>query len=174
MKKTFTLIALLIFVVIPVISQTKEEKKAIKSATAEKEYEAMKVLINAEIFMFEGEWATSQGGQRINLMSNPTFIKMDTKKADAYFPFFGTAQVAGYGSGGGIEFNGNVQNYTVTFNDKKQKATIKFNAKSETSENFDVTIDVYGSLSATVNINSSNRSSMNYSGKIKPFVKKEE
>lgn len=176
MKKLFTLIALVILVVNPIISQTKEEKKAAKEATAVQEYEAMKVLINAESYAFEGEWATSNKGRRINLMSNPTFIKMDAKNADAHLPFFGTAHSgAGYGSGGGgIEFKSEVQNYQVSFNDKKKKATIKFKSKSESNENFDVTITIHGSSSTSVNITSSNRSSMNYSGKIKKLEKKKE
>ena len=94
----------------------------------------MKDLINSASFAFTGEWATSQKGRRINLMSNPTFIKMDTKNADAYLPFFGTAQVGGYGAGGAIEFKDKVQDYTVTFDDKKQKAIIKFKTKTNTTE----------------------------------------
>ena len=176
MKKIFTLILLIIFVVNPIISQTKAEKKATKEAVAVKEYEAMKVLINTESYAFEGEWATSNKGRRINLMSNPTFIKMEAKNADAFLPFFGTAHSgAGYGgTDGGIEFKGEVQNYQVSFNDKKKKATIKFKAKGNSSENFDITITINGSTSATVNINSSNRSTMNYSGKIKKLEKKKE
>lgn len=155
-------------------AQTKQDKKAAKAEADQKEYEDMKVLINSKTFMFEGEWATSQSGRRINLMSNPTYIKMDANIADGYLPFFGTSQVAGYGAGGAIEFNGEVQNYTLKFDDKKQKAIIKFGAKGDASENFDVTITVFGSLSTTVNINSSNRSTMSYNGKTKVLEKKEE
>ena len=176
MKKILALITLLILIVNPVVSQTKADKKAAKEAASIKEYEAMKVFINAESYAFEGEWATSYKGRRINLMSNPTFIKMEAKKADAFLPFFGTAHSgAGYGgSEGGIEFKGEIQNYEVSFNDKKKKGTIKFKAKSKSSENYDITITINGSTSATVNINSSNRSTMNYSGKIKKFEKKKE
>lgn len=174
MKKILILLTVFVFIGNSIIAQTKEDKKAKKSEAAEKEYQAMKALINAEMFMFEGDWANSQGGRRINLISNPTFIKMDAKKANAYLPFFGTAQVGGYGAGGAIEFVGEVQNYIVTFNDKKQKATIKFSSKSKTTESFDVTINVFGSLNASVNINSSSRSTMNYNGKIKPLEKKDE
>ena len=125
---------------------TKEEKKA----AAEKKYEAMKVLINTGAFEFDGDWATSQRGTRINLISNPTFIKMEAQNADGYLPFFGTAQVAGYGQGGAIEFKGEVENYSLVFNDKKQKATIKFDIKGVTNENFDVIITLYENLNASV------------------------
>lgn len=174
MKKILILFTLIIFVGNSIIAQTKDDKKANKLALAEKEYQEMKTLISSEPFMFDGEWANSQSGRRINLTSNPTYLKIESKNADAYMPFFGTSQVGGYGAGGAIEFIGEVEDYTVTFNDKKQNATIKFNSKSKTTESFDVTITVFGSLSATVNINSSSRSSMSYSGKIKPLEKKDE
>jgi len=176
MKKIFALVTFVMLVVNPIISQTKAEKKAAKEAVAIKEYEAMKALINSESYTFEGEWATSNRGRRINLMSNPTFIKMEAKNADAFLPFFGTAHSgAGYGSSnGGIEFKGEVQDYQVNFNDKKKRATIKYKTKSKSSENFDVTITIHGSTSANVNINSSNRSTMNYSGEIKKLEKKKE
>jgi len=170
MKKLFFLITLVIFVVNPVVSQTKEEKKA----EAEKRYEAMKVLINTGAFEFVGEWAISQRGMRINLISNPTFIKMDAKNADGYLPFFGTAQVAGYGQGGAIEFNGEVENYSLVFNDKKQRAIIKFDINGKTNENFDVLITVYENLNASISVSGTYRSMMSYTGIIKPLEKKEE
>lgn len=174
MKKISLLIALFIAVGSNLNAQTKQDKKVAKAEASQKEYEDMKVLINSETFMFEGEWASSQSGKRISLMSNPTYIKMNKKVADGYLPFFGTAQSGGYGSGGAIEFNGEVNNYILTFDDKKQKATIKFEAKGNTSENFDVIITVFGSLSTSVNINSSNRSTMSYTGKTKKLELKVE
>lgn len=176
MKKIFTLITMVILFVNPVISQTKKDKKAAKEETAIKEYEAMKALINSESYSFVGEWATSNKGRRINLMSNPTCIKMEAKNADAFLPFFGTAHSgAGYGgTEGGIEFTGEVQNYEVSFNDKKRKATIKFKSRSKSSENYNVSITISGGSSTSVNVTSSNRSTMNYSGSIKKLEKKKE
>ena len=176
MKKLLALIVLLILVVNPIFSQTKEDKKAAKEATFLKEYEVMKAIVNAESYTFEGEWATTYKGRRINLISNPTFIKMDNKSADAFLPFFGRAfSGAGYGgTNGGIEFKGEVENYQVNFIDKKRKAIVKFKAKSKSSEIYDVSIIVNGNKTAIVNINSNNRTTMNYSGKIKKREKLED
>jgi len=173
MKKLVVLFLLLVVALNPISAQTKQEKKAAKAETAEKEYQAMKTLVNSGDFEFIGEWANSQRGKRINLMSNPTSIKMEGKEADGYLPFFGTSQSASYGSGSGIEFKGTVEDYTLKFDDKKQKAIIKFKAKGDNVETFDVGINVFGSLNTTVNINSSNRSPMSYNGKIKKLEKKE-
>jgi len=174
MKKITLLLALFIVVGSTLQAQTKQDKKAAKAEAAQKEYENMKTLLTSEVFVFEGEWANSQGGKRINLISNPTFIKMENKIADGYLPFFGVSRGGSYGGNGAIEFKGNVENYTLTFDDKKQKATIKFRSKSENTEIYDVIMTVFSSLSSTVSINSTNRSVMNYSGKIKKLEKKAE
>jgi hypothetical protein len=171
MKRKYLIIGMFVLAVTFVNAQSKESKKEAKAQAELKEYEEMKVLVNSEVFMFTGEWANSQNGKRINLMGNPTYLKLDKKIADGYLPFFGTAQTGGYGAGGAIEFKGNVENYTWSFDDKKQKAIVKFKAKGDTSEYFDVTITVFRSLSTTVNINSSSRSTMSYNGRIKTLEK---
>lgn len=173
MKKITLLIALFIVLGSSINAQTKQDKKAAKAEAAQKDYQNMKALLNAEAFVFEGEWGTSQSGKRINLISNPTFLKMEAKVADGYLPFFGISRNGGYGGDGAIQFKGEVENYTITFDDKKQKAIIKFRAKGNNSEIYDVIINVFGSLSTSININSTNRSTMNYSGKIKKLEKKD-
>ena len=111
MKKIIILLILVVFITNPINAQTKEEKKAAKAEKSLIEYDAMKVLVNEGNYEFVGEWATSQSGRRINLMSNPTSLKMENEISDGFLPFFGTAYSgAGYGSGsGGIEFKGPVE-----------------------------------------------------------------
>jgi len=159
----------------PISAQTKEEKKAAKEENVLKEYEAMKELINSKQFEFTGEWATSSSGKRVNLISNPTFIKIDDETANAFLPFFGRGfSGSGYSSGSsGIEFKDPLENYAVTFNDKKQSVSIKFKAKGG-NDRYDVSIKVFSSGSTTININSNNRSSMTYSGKTGPLKKEKE
>jgi len=165
MKKLITLLVLVIFVTSPIIAQTKEEKKAAKAENSLKEYEAMKELVNSKSLMFVADWTTTQKGRRVDLMSNPNFIKIDNKNADIFLPFFGVSQIAAYGAGGGIEFKGEVENYNVKFDDKKQKATVKFKGKNDKSENFDFTIQIFGGGSTSVNVNSNHRNNARYNGK---------
>lgn len=171
MKKLLTLIALTVFTLNPIIGQTKKELKAEKK---QKEYLSTKELIDSKQYEFTGEWATSNTGRQINLISNPTFMKIDNTKGDAFFPFFGTAHSgAGYSTGnGGIEFKNELEDYTVTYNDKKQKIVIKFNVKSE-NDNYKVTINAFAGGNTSITIDSNNRSVMNYSGDIKALEKKE-
>jgi len=171
MKKLITLLVLVIFVTSPIIAQTKEEKKAAKAENSLKEYEAMKELVNSESFMFVADWTTTQKGRRVDLMSNPNFMKIDGKNADIFLPFFGVSQVAGYGAGGGIEFKGEVEKYSVNFDDKKQKVVVKFKGKNDKSENFAFTMDIFGSGSTSVNVNSNHRNNARYNGKTKELEK---
>lgn len=170
MKKLFTVLLLVFVGFQPVIGQTKKEAKETKK---QQEYEAAKELINSKQYEFTGDWATSNSGKRINLISNPTYIKIDNSSADGYLPFFGRAfSGAGYGSDGAIEFKDPLENYKVEIDDNKQIVNIKFNAKGD-KDKYDVTMRVFGSGSATITINSNNRSTMTYSGKIKTLEKKE-
>ncbi len=159
------IISLLFFVLfIPVNAQNKKELKKQKAA---EEYTTTKKLINSKKFIFEADWATSQGGRRINLMSNPNFIKVDNDKTIADMPYFGVAQTAvGIMNGdAGVKFDTSPRGYKVDFNDKKQRITIKFDADNK-SENFNVTMHVYKSGNASVTITSSSRNSISYDGKI--------
>jgi hypothetical protein len=173
MKNIFTVFLFFVFVLNPVFSQNKEAKKSAKKLAAQNEYEAMKTLINSETFEFVGTWASTISGRQINLNSNPTFIKMDAKKANGFLPFFGTSHAPSFGPGSGIEFEGEVEDYEVTTNDKKQQAIINFTTNGKSSETLDVTITVFGSLNASVTIHSSTRSTMRYSGKIIELKKQE-
>jgi hypothetical protein len=173
MKKIIALSLFLLFISTSIVAQTKEEKKAIKSEQALKEYESLKKLLNSGTYEFVGEWATTNSGRRINLFSNTNYLRIDAGEADIFLPFFGTSQNAGYGSGGAIEFKGKLQDYQITFNDKKQKATLKFTAKDEGTESFNFSIEIFGSGSTNVSVNSSYRSHIRYSGKTKKYEKKE-
>lgn len=164
MKVKTSLIIFTLLLSISMFSQTKEEKKAIKEEKAQNEYVAIKKLMESENYIFEGQWANTQRGKRIDISSNANMLKMEAKSADAYLSFFGVSQSAGYGSGGAIEFKGSVYDYTLEFDDKKRKVIVKFKAKNN-SENYDVMLEVFGNGNSSLNINSNKRNSMRYSGK---------
>ena len=171
MKKLSVLLLLISFTIQPTFGQSKKEIKAEKK---EQEYIDTKELINSGQYEFTGEWATSNKGRRINLISNPTFMKFDNTNADGFFPFFGTGfSGSGYASGSGaIEFKNEVEDYVVTFNDKKQTASIKFKVKGA-NDNYDISFRVFAGGNTSITINSNNRSVMNYSGNITVLEKKE-
>lgn len=174
MKKIFVLIAFFSFIMNPAIGQTKNDKKAAKAEKSLQEYNAMKNLINSGNYEFTGEWAYSQSGKRINLMSNPTSLKMENSKADGYLPFFGTSHSGAYGGNGAIEFKGPGEGYSVDFNDKKQNASIKFSIRAtKTQEKHDIIMTVFASGNTSISITSTNRSAMRYDGTTKALTKKD-
>ncbi len=163
MKRIF-LTVLFFALIIPLNAQSKKE---LKKQKAEKEYAATKELINSKNFVFEADWATTQGGKRINLTTNPNFLKVKGDQVSADMPYFGVAQSAiGYGGGDtGIIFEETPKKYNVEFNDKKTKAVIKFDANNK-SESFNVILHVYKNGNASLSISSSKRNSISYDGKI--------
>ena len=163
MKKLFLTI-LFFALIIPLNAQSKKE---LKKQKAEKEYAATKELINSKNFIFEADWATTQKGNRINLTTNPNFLKVKGDQVIADMPYFGVAQSAiGYGSGDtGIKFEESPKKYNVEFNDEKYKAVLKFDANNK-SESFNVILHIYKNGSASLNISSSKRNSISYDGKI--------
>ncbi len=167
MMKNFIIIVLVWFIASPLLAQTKDEKKKAKEETSLKEFEAIKTLIESGVYSFEASWATSHKGRRINLMGNYSILKIDQGEADVDLPFFGQAYSGSVGFGGdtGIKFKGTVENYHVEFNEKKQKISIKFNGKGK-SDSYNFNLSVFKSGSAGLNVTSSNRSAMNFDGKV--------
>ena len=175
MKNLITLFLALVVASSVSFGQTKEEKKKLKEAQKEQGFQEMKDLIDSGAYEFEGEWAISQRGRRINLFTNPTYLKMDNQEAEGFFPFFGErfSGSAAYGTDSGIEFKTKVTNYKVTYNDKKRQVIIDFKAKGK-YETFEVKMYVYTNGNGKITIVSNNRSVMNYDGKIKELTKKED
>ncbi len=163
MKKLVLAILFVAFIV-PIQAQSKKELKMEKEA---QEYAEIKILINSGIYIFESDWATTQKGNRINLISNPNFLKMDHKNAIVDMPYFGISQSpsVSFSGSGGIEFDSVIKDLKVDFNDKKQKVIIKFSAQNKT-ENFNVTLAVFRSGNANLNIISNSRNSISYDGKV--------
>lgn len=175
MKNLITLFISLFLVSSISFAQTKKEKKQLKEEQKVQGFEEMKTLIDSNTFEFIGEWAISHRGRRINLITNPTFLRMNNQEADAFFPFFGErySGAGAYGSdSGGIEFKTEVTNYDVSYIDKKKQVRIKFNAPGK-GEKFEITMLVFSNGNASVTITSNNRSIMKYDGSVKELEVKE-
>lgn len=173
MKNLIINIFFLLAIISYVLSQTKEEKKQLKAEQEVKESKITTELINSGSFQFEATWATTQKGRRINLIGNPNYLKLNNNEADVDLPFFGEAFSGSIGiSGdGGIVFKGTPENYKTDFNDKKQKHTIEFKGKGK-NDTYDFSLTVFKNGNANLTVNSNNRSSISYDGKILELEKK--
>ena len=164
MKKVLILfLSISLFTSIDVISQSKKELKKQKE---KEEFQETKKLIESGNYVFEADWATSQRGRRVNIAGDGNTMSMKDKKAKGDFPFYGEAYGGAPYGGGGIEFDGDITDFKIKYKDKKNKLTINFKIRHK-SENYDVTINVFGSGSSSVQISSNSRSTMSYSGDIK-------
>ena len=159
---------LLFFVLVQtaVFAQTKKEKKEIKAQEEAKQFEAIRDLIESEVFEFYADWANSFQGRRINLITNPNHLKMNQKEASIYLPYFGVAHNSSpaYSNMGAMEFEGTVEDYKVKINEKKKQTTVSFRCKAK-REVIDFTLTVFPDGNSRLNANSNVRTGMNYDGR---------
>jgi hypothetical protein len=154
-------------------AQTKAEKKAAKAKAEQEELVKTQALIDSGSFTFVADWANSQRGRRINMMTNPNYLNIDNETADAFLPYFGVVQTPNMSGQGGIEFSGPVKDYQSEYNDKKEKTIIRFNANDD-GESFSVILTVFKNANASLMVSSSGRNSISYDGKITETEKTEE
>ncbi|MCP2027865.1 hypothetical protein L1276_003025 [Flavobacterium sp. HSC-32F16] len=140
--------------------KTKKELKAEREVQKQKEIEN---LIQSRNFVFEAQRITPQGGQLINLDYNMYFLKFNTEKTTSDLPFFGRGYNVGYGSEGGIKFEGKPENVKV---EKKKKSSILKASVKGKDDVYDLMFTIFYNGSATLTVNSNNRSPIFYDGVI--------
>ncbi len=158
--KLFILIALFGFLNFSASAQekTKKELKAEREAQKQKEIEA---LIDSKNFVFEAQKVTPQGGRLINLDYNTYFLKFNAENTTADLPFFGRGYNIGYGSDGGIKFEGKPENIKVE--KTKKNYTIKTSVKGK-DDVYDLMLTIFFNGSTSLSLNSNNRAPIFYDG----------
>jgi hypothetical protein len=153
------------------IAQDKSKKQLKEEQKLEKQKQ-IELLVNSKEFVFTTSRVMPQGGRNIDLTSDysaefhPEVIKAD-------LPFFGRA-FSGVGYGGsdaGIKFEGKPTVYSIE--KKKKNYIIKADVRGD-RDSYSIILLVYFEGSATLSINSNNRSSISYDGDIKEFKKNDE
>jgi len=163
MKKTALFILLCILLNNLAFSQSKKE---LKKEQERKEYQEILTLIESQNFEFEAGWATSQGGRRINLMSNSNFLKIKNDSAIIYLPYFGTLTSGANAmtNDGGIVFAGLMDDYEMTNDDKKQKVSLTFTTVVK-DDSYIFYVTIFRGGNTLINMNSNFRSAIKYDGK---------
>lgn len=147
-------------------AQTKSEKKTEKELQKTEAFKNILSVVKSKSFEFEGEWATIQGGRRVNIFNNSNELKLIGDHSKADLPFYGVVTGGGANLPGGIEFDDTIADYAMTINQKKHRINVNYKVRSKT-EVYHVNITIFHSGNATVNINSTYRNTMSYDGKIK-------
>lgn len=168
MKNLLLFLLLFSITIGPTFSQSKSEKKKLKEEKAAQEFEDTKTWIDSQTYSFVATWANTQKGRRVNLTTNPNYLKIDQQKVDIYLPYYGEVHMASIGLNeeGGIIFKGEIENYKVEYNEKKLKAVISFSTSGK-NDNFDFTLTVFKNGGSNLVVYSNIRSSINYDGELR-------
>ena len=104
---------------------------------------------------------------RIDIAMTANHIKLMNDSLNINLPYYGERQMgSGYSEKQGIDIQGKPENVLITYNENKKMYRIKFNAQNNT-ESFNFDISIYSNLSASVRINSSDRTSIRFDGDVK-------
>jgi hypothetical protein len=143
--------------------QIKEEQKIAKQKEIEE-------LVDSKEFEFQAITAYPMGGRSIDMITNPNFLRFQKDSIDSAMPYFGRAYTGvAYSGGGGLDFKGPIQDYSIKKGKKEYtiRAKVKGNADS-----YDILLSVFFEGTASLSISSNNRSSISYRGRIEKLKAK--
>ena len=124
----------------------------------------VKSLVESRHFEIENQWANPLGGSQINLIGNINYIRFKGDSVEVYLPYFGVRHSGGgYGTEGGIKFEGPLENLIISENLSKKNISLEFQGK-QGNESLDFNISLYSNGNSTTSVNSSQRSSISYRG----------
>lgn len=143
------------------VSAQEKTKKELKQEREQKKQNEIKALIDSRNFVFEAQKVTPQGGRLIHLDYNTYFLKFKADSTTCDLPFFGRGYNVGYGTDGGIKFEGKPENIRVET--KKNNTTLKATVRGK-SDVYDLMFSIFYNGSTTLSVNSNNRAPINYDG----------
>ena len=123
------------------------------------------VVVQKE-FAIENQWANPMGGNRVDLIGNTNYIRINGDRVELFLPYFGVRHSGGaYNSEGGIKYEGPIENLQIEERDGKS-INVTFKGR-QGSEDLDFLITLFPGGSAITNVNSSERQSISYQGRLK-------
>ena len=127
----------------------------------EKGPDEIKRIVESQNYVFRAQWANPQGSISRQLTSEYDLtVSRDT--IISYLPYFGRAYVAPINpSEGGIKFTSTKFDYKQANNGKSWKIMIKPKDASEVQQLY---LDIYDNGKATLQVTSTNRQSISFSG----------
>ncbi|WP_420582852.1 DUF4251 domain-containing protein [Reichenbachiella sp.] len=148
-------------------AQSRAEKKQKKKELKAKSFAELKEFFEEKNFRFEADWADTQKGMRIDLMSNPNAYVQKRDTINARLPYFGVAQVATLSGDAGITIeNMRLEREEVKINEKKFRIVYSFQVGSTRGELLSCVFTIQANKSATLSIRSTQRNLISYTGKI--------
>ncbi|APZ47308.1 hypothetical protein BW723_13890 [Polaribacter reichenbachii] len=100
----------------------------------------------------------------INLIGNDNYFSVRNDSLFFELPYYGVRQIGGgYGSEVGLKFKGIPEKTSTIFNAKKNQYSLKYMVKTK-DENLNINMILFVNNKATLSVNSSHRSNINYNG----------
>jgi len=169
-KGVISFIALYFIVISPGFSQEKSRKELKEEKKIEKQKE-VEALISSKVFTFVATNAYPQGARSVNLSTNPNFVNFSPDLMKGSMPFFGRAYSGGaYGGDGGIEFDASPEEFSIESKKDNYIVSVVVKGKNDT---YRLNMTVTSSGSASLSVNSNNRSTISYQGSVGETNKKE-
>jgi hypothetical protein len=152
------------------------------------ETEALDDLVASKKFEIVSDWALplatnslnsisnagllppGSSANRISLVGNPNFLKVQGDSIAAYLPYFGEQQMgAGYNSeGGAVQFRGVPISYEAIKDKKRQRYEINFRMRKNT-ESYTVNLLLYPNMASVISVISTHRFTIRYEGRVAPL-----
>ena len=168
--KNIFLVLFLSLVVTMSFAQEKTRKQLREARKIEKQKQT-EILVNSKEFIFVARNASPQGFGSVDLTTNPNYIQFQPDFIKSEMPFFGTAYSGvAYRGDGGLNFEGKPLEYT--FKKEKKAYQIKAVVKGQ-NDVYTMFLSIFFDGSASLSINSNNRSIISYNGEIGPIEKKD-
>ena len=164
MNRKISILAIIFSIILnPLFSQEKSKRELKEEKKIERQQQ-VEALVNSREFVFIAIKAQPQGSRSIDLTTNQGKVKFHPDLIESDMPFFGRAYSgAGYGGDSGMKFKGNPEEFTVVKKKKNYQVNAVVKGERDTYKLF-LSISISGS--ASLSINSNNRSSISYTGDI--------
>ncbi len=169
--KNIIIFALLIFAINTTNAQetkkqTRKEKRAEKEAL---KIEQTKSVLENEVYVFNATQALPMGMRNVNLTSSYD-ARIENDTVFCFLPYFGKAHTAAYGSTQSpMDFTQPIENYK--FEKTKKGYMVKFDVSNK-NDRLNFTFQIAETGSTSLNVNSTNRSSISYYGNIEKVEEK--
>jgi hypothetical protein len=168
--KTILYCLLFSFLFLSGYSQEKTKKQIREESKLEKQKQ-IDSLINSKTFVFTAQKAYPQGSPSVDLATHPNYMKFFPDSIASDMPFFGRGfSGIGYGGDSGLKFEERTLEFTLTKTKKEYRIEAAVKGKNDT---FHIYLSVSFEGSASLSINSNNRSTISYNGRISATELKE-
>lgn len=161
--KSLLIISFLMFPVLTSFSQSRKEQRQQKKI---EEFNSVKELVESRNYEFIADRALPQRGGSKDLTTTSNFLRVTDSIAYASLPFYGRAYNVAYGGPGGINFKGEIYDFSLQENEKKLNLVLSFKVKGD-ADQFDCIFTISSGTSVTLSVTSQQRDPISYYGMLK-------